>query len=356
MSIKLYTGLQGSGKSYEVVSVVILGALRDGRRVISNIAGLNYEVMRRILIEEGTEPANIGTLVQVSHADIEKVNFFRMDTDDQTGTETFIQGGDLVTLDEIWRFWEKDSQVTARQQNFFRMHRHMLHPDSGMSCEIVLISQDVMDVCRKIRSVVEKTYVMTKHTEMGTDKHYRVDIYSRAKFTMGRTEPLNSLQKSYNPKYFECYKSHSAGGDVVDPKEVSVDKRGSIWSKPIFKYGIPLALLPLIPSAYFLWHFFHPKPVDVQAAQTATTQSQSVSGVPVPHDRVQPEINQSWRIVGFYTKNSSTVFMITDAGGQFRQLVNPPNYQFLGQGASVELPEGGFATSWTQINKQKGPI
>lgn len=353
MAIKLYTGLQGSGKSYEVVSVVILGALRDGRRVISNIAGLNYEVMRAILIEEGTDPANIGTLLQVSHADIEKSNFFRSDTDDQTKTETFIQGGDVVVLDEIWRFWEKDSAVTSRQQNFFRMHRHMLHPDSGMSCEIVLISQDVMDVCRKIRSVVEKTYVMTKHTEMGTDKHYRVDIYSRAKFTPGRTEPLNSLQKSYNPKYFECYKSHSAGGDVLDPKEVSVDKRGSIWSKPIFKYGIPIALLPIIPASYFLWHFLHPvKPVVEPFNQFQQTNSSSSKAQHGKSDQT-PETNEHWRILGFYAKELGITFVITD-GSSIRYLVNPPNFQFIGQGASVELPEGGFATTWTALNIQKG--
>jgi zona occludens toxin len=38
MAIKVYVGLMGSGKSYEVVSNVIVPALGRGRRVISNIA------------------------------------------------------------------------------------------------------------------------------------------------------------------------------------------------------------------------------------------------------------------------------------------------------------------------------
>ena len=42
----------GSGKTFEVVSVVILGALRDGRRVISNIAGLNYDYYREIRLRK----------------------------------------------------------------------------------------------------------------------------------------------------------------------------------------------------------------------------------------------------------------------------------------------------------------
>lgn len=344
MSIKLYTGLQGSGKSYEVVSVVILGSLREGRRVVSNIAGLNYEAMRALLVEEGIEPANVGTLLQVQHEDVVKANFFRTDTDEVTRTETIIQGGDVVVLDEIWRFWEKDSQVTARQQNFMRMHRHMLHPDSGLSCEIVLISQDHMDVCRKIRAVVEKTYVMTKHTELGSDKHYRVDIFSRAKFT-AKTEPLNSLQKSYDAKFFPLYKSHSAGGDVVDPKERSVDRRGNIFSRKIFIYGIPFSVLLVIPAVIFLYRHFNP--AKAQVAPVAAV-------APASGKKASEEVTTAWRVVGHFTKDGGVNFIIENAAGDVRHLVNPPRFQFLGMGSSVELPEGGFATSWTSFKKAGG--
>jgi zona occludens toxin len=354
MSIKLYTGLQGSGKSYEVVSVVILGALREGRRVISNIAGLDYVAMRAMLVEEGTEAANVGTLVQVHHDDIQKANFFRTDTDNETKTETFIAGGDVVVLDEIWRFWEKDSQVTTRQQNFFRMHRHMLHPDSGLSCEIVLISQDHMDVCRKIRAVVEKTYVMTKHTELGTTKYYRVDIFSRAKFTKS-TEPLNSLQKAYNEKYFPLYKSHSAGGDVIDPKEVSIDKRGNIFSRPIIKYGIPLALLPMLPAFYFLWHWLHPTPqkADIKTTQPSQIATLHPASAPIAAPTLRPETAAEWRVVGNYSGKSNMTFVVQNAAGQVRFLQNPPNYKLTALTQEVELPEGGFATSFASVSGSK---
>ena len=43
MAINAYTGLMGSGKTYEVVSSVVLPALLKGRRVVSNIEGLDYE-------------------------------------------------------------------------------------------------------------------------------------------------------------------------------------------------------------------------------------------------------------------------------------------------------------------------
>ncbi|MBJ3095365.1 hypothetical protein JGB36_23440 [Salmonella enterica subsp. enterica serovar Derby] len=43
MAINLYVGLQGAGKSYESVKSVVLPALAQGQRVVSNIEGLDSE-------------------------------------------------------------------------------------------------------------------------------------------------------------------------------------------------------------------------------------------------------------------------------------------------------------------------
>jgi len=368
MAIKLYTGIQGSGKSYEVVTVVILGALREGRRIVSNIAGLNYEAMREILIAEGQTSDSIGTIHQVDHEDVIKLKFWRNDTDKTDDPEITIQPGDVLILDEIWRFWENRSSVTERQQNFFRMHRHMVHPDLGFTCEIVLITQDVSDVCTKIRAVVEKTFVMSKHTELGTDKFYRVTIYSRAKWS-ARTEPLNIFQRKYNPELFKLYKSHSTNTGEVQAKERSIDKRGNIWSRPAIKYGIPFSLLLLLPSIYFLLHFFNPdrlldksaSAVGVDEEFISSEKSNSPPGIPLTKENInaqilansQPEISDAWRVVGFYDQTGTMIFIIENASGVVRQLIDPPKYKMIGFGASVELPEGGFATTWTKFASSK---
>lgn len=65
MSIKAYVGRMGSGKTYEVVSVVILGALRRGRRVITNIAGIDFQACSDLLVAEGIDPDKIGRIVMV---------------------------------------------------------------------------------------------------------------------------------------------------------------------------------------------------------------------------------------------------------------------------------------------------
>lgn len=347
MAIKLYTGIQGSGKSYEVVTVVILGALREGRRIVSNIAGLNFDAMRALLIDEGCLPEVIGSILQVEHEDVEKPNFWRNDTDSQTDSETIIQPGDVVILDEIWRFWESRSSVTMRQQNFFRMHRHMVHPTLGFTCEVVLITQDVSDVCTKIRAVVEKTFVMTKHTELGSDKHYRVDVYSRAKIT-GRTAPLNSFQRRYNPNYFKLYKSHSTNDGDIQAKEKSIDKRGNIWQKPIIKFGVPLSILVFGSSFYFLWKFFHPvEVVRPEIASSVISANAVASQQAITHESSVPVVSVSWRVLGWFYSGDSLVVSLQGEAGNTRFIHNPPTFKIEGRDLTVLLPEGGFATSYS---------
>src|SRR3990167_5739314 len=106
MSIKCYGGRMGSGKTYEVVSMVILGALRSGRRVVSNIVGLNYDEMVLALAEEGVSADKVGELVTISHDDVFAPEFWL--TDENAPTERpshVLRPGDLLGLDEIWRFW-----------------------------------------------------------------------------------------------------------------------------------------------------------------------------------------------------------------------------------------------------------
>jgi len=370
VSLKLYTGIMGSGKTYEVVSEVILNSLRQGRRVVSNIAGLDIKEFTIILQSEGVPLEAIGELVLVTHAQVLNPQFWLTDTDDLssrisgfiasvTGEKIpCIRAGDVVCLDEIWRFWngfstkdEDGKKRPDRVMNFFRMHRQMPDPESGLTCEIVLITQDPQDASRQVRGVVETIYCMTKLTALGMDKLYRVDIYAR-KITRS---PLRSIQRSYNPKYFPLYASHSqkkeGGADAV---EQSVDKRGNLFANPIYKYGIPLALLPIIPAFIFLWRMFHPAPPVEE-----TSAPVSIAGAPAQNSTVnnQPEVNLTWRVVGVYNSGAVLTFIIQSNTGEVRQLIDPPNFQQLGFGYSVELPEGGFATSWTRFNQtDKGLI
>lgn len=348
MPIKAYVGLPRHGKSYEVVTEVILPALRQGRRVVSNIAGLNQEAFNNILFAEGFTPDKIGQIISIDHEQVLKPDFFRTDEDDKTGTETFIQPGDLLALDEIWRFWKKRGIVPERHLNFFRMHGHFTHPATGLTCEVCLITQSIRDVNENIRDVVAETFQMVKNTKLGSDTSYIVHIFQRG--STSKTDFIRTLPpRFYKPEFFVLYKSHSQRkeGDAV-AVEANPDKRGSILQGAFFKFGIPFALLMFLPAGYFIYKFFNPA-----GAPAAVAGAPAVAGASAPaaSSRPRPAVVESWRVVGNFLNAGKRVFIIENISGAIRLLVNPPLFQVVGSESAVELPEGGFAVSWVAFQK-----
>ena len=96
MSINAYVGLMGSGKSYEVVSSVIVNALKNGRDVVTNINGINYEAIVEFLLETTTlEPKEIGKIVHIELKDGIPNNFYP----DYENKQNIVKYGDLLCID-----------------------------------------------------------------------------------------------------------------------------------------------------------------------------------------------------------------------------------------------------------------
>lgn len=338
MAIKAYVGRMGSGKSFEVVSNVIVPALARGRRVVSNIAGLNYDAIKEFLVASGTPEGGVGELVNIAHDDVTKPGFWRTDKDDEEGVDPVIQPGDLIALDEIWRFFEGFAKPSERCMNFFRMHRHFTHPVSGVACDVAIITQDVNDIGRKVKSVVEETYRMEKHTAIGSTKRYRIDIFKGASVTKNKF--LRSLQRSYDAKYFPLYSSHSQKKEgAADAVEENIDDRGNILKGALFKVVLPAGLLVLIFVVYWLWHFFHPTPKDADKKRPDKPAAEVSQAKP----ETPPE--SEWRIVGYYVESGNQGFYISD-GSRRRILLNPPVYKITGFSAETFLPNGDPVTTW----------
>lgn len=355
MAIKVYTGLMGSGKTYEVVSEVILGALRKGRRVVSNIAGLDFEAMKALLLEDGHSEGAIGSLVTVDHSAVMEPNFWRTDKDQALGIEAFIQPGDLVALDETWRFWDGFGMYDAdrkkrpdRVMNFFRMHRHFTHPDTGIACDIAFITQDVMDLNRSVRAVVEETYRMTKLNAVGMSKRYRVDVFQSCKVNK---KPLRSIQRSYNPRYFGLYSSHSQKkeGDA-DAKEINIDDRGNLLKGVFFKVILPLGIPVFALAVWMISGFFNQgKKPEGAASEQAKADEKSVvkdhAAADKSHHADKPEVSQEWRVVGWYKADSSLRVLLSD-GVVSRWVTDPPAFKMSAMTFELVLPDGSVATSY----------
>jgi zona occludens toxin len=328
MSIKAYTGRMGSGKTYEVVSVVILGALRSGRRVVSNIAGLDYGAMRSYLLKDGVIPEKIGTLESVAHDAVLDPFFWRTDdsyvekkksrapVDESESHEPFLRAGDLLVLDEVWRFWEGFSarDMPGRVMNFFRMHRHFVHPETGVTCDVALITQDILDIARRIRVVIEETYYMEKHVLLGMNNHYRVDVYSGTRLS---SVPVRSFQRTYDPDFFVFYNSHSQkqeGG--TDAVEVNIDGRGNILKGWFFRIVIPLSVIVLFFSIYYVWGFFSrpaTKSLPDNKGKVQNPVTSSPVSVPssrvnlIPKDKISELLSTSIPRLAYYSKSGSIV-------------------------------------------------
>ena len=346
MSIKAYVGRMGSGKTYEVASLVIYRALASGRRVVSNIAGLDIEAYKELMRAEGIAEDGIGHLVQVSHDDVVKPEFWRTDKDEAEGVQSVIQPGDLVALDEIWRFWEgfAGRKMPDRVMNFYRMHRHFTHAETGTACDVAIITQDVLDIARKVRAVIEETYRMEKLTAIGSTTRYRVDIFQGTRISR---KPLRSLQRSYDPRFFPLYSSHSQkkAGDA-DAVEENIDQRGNLLKGALFKVVLPVGLVVFFGAIYLVVAFFNPKPKDIKPAAPEAKAAGIEKQGQVSHAKPSVDVSEEWRAAGYFVTPSGVgVYLIDER--RARVLHNPPSYRLVGSEVETFLPSGEAVAPWS---------
>ena len=129
MTTYAYVGLPGSGKSYSVVENQILPALKQGRRVVTNIP-LHVHKIRAL---PGLEDAQIVEFP----LDAVKAEPHRMNE--------FVTPGSLFVLDEAMRLWpagEKVNKVPDEFKFLLSEHRHQVDA-KGNATQIVIVIQDL---------------------------------------------------------------------------------------------------------------------------------------------------------------------------------------------------------------------
>lgn len=276
MAIIAYTGVMGSGKTYEAVKSAAMTALKSGRRVVTNISGFNYELIRDFL-----GPLSDGELLQpekvlvINSKRISEPHFF---FDPDIEADSIVKAGDLVLLDEVWAFWGVDTKLSDEHKKFFRMHRHYTELGTGTSCDLVLMIQDLTSLNRFIRGVLESSFKFTKLKSLGLSSGYRVEIYEGSKQTKA-TLASASVNK-YDKRIFPLYSSY----DGEQGKERTVDARQNLLRNPWFLSVMVLAVLAVIPTS---WLFFD----KVQDMRSGGRASPSTSKSPVvAHKASSPSV------------------------------------------------------------------
>lgn len=338
MAINVYCGLQGSGKSFEVVSSVILDAVMHGRRVVTNVAGIDEDRIHEYLVNKrDADPQKLGAIVHVQNDRISQACFFP--DEEKPELEAVIKGGDLVAIDEAWRFWGTDcGKLSHEHMQFFRMHRHYVHPDTAVCCDVVLMTQDITGLHRSVKNVVEYTFKMHKHKSLGLASAYRVEIYEGWKCN-SKTQ-IDRRQKTYDKEIFPLYQSYTGGQGT----ETAIDKRQNIFAnKTLWAYAAGFVCLMAI-CGISLWKFFHPVTAKNDApANTNATPAASASA-PVKPIHEKPTFSEVWRISGSYSVGTDRWIVLSDGAGRLR--LESPSV-FTSGAAAIGEVDGERVTTWS---------
>jgi zona occludens toxin len=368
MSIHAITGVMGSGKSHEAIKEKVATALAadDTRRVVTNIEGLNYEAIAEY-VKKSLD--NIKSrLVSVTYERVAEPKFWY---DPESGvSDSIVQPGDLVVLDEMWRYFNRGAKLPDDAMRFFRMHRHYADATTGQTCDVVLINQAMRGIHQDIRDVIEVQFNCRKMKSLGLSKFYQVFVIEG-----NDRKPSHDFKRKYDAKVFPLYSSYS----VKDAKE-SVDKRQSALSTGFFRIVIPGALLGICAGAYGLYNYFDSMgkvdPLTGKPLASATTPSASPSApvatgpAPVSAPAAAPGATppapastgplggsvDGWRIVARYSVGSLPVVVLVDEKGRYRSLTTA-DYAFgaASNDLTIKPPkDDSRLTTWATYAKTGG--
>lgn len=336
MPINIYTGLMRSGKSYEVVSEVILAAIAAGRRVVTNVDGISNDLVRAYVAEKQNLSLDVlGEVVHVTNQDVFKPDFFPY-YDDVKGshTDTIVQPGDLVCIDEAWRFWPDAGVVIHKNhKSFFLEHGHFTNEKTGVACDLVLMIQDMGTLNRFIKRVVAFNFRTHKKVSLGLGSVYSVVMFEGAK--QSKATQIGSWVRKYNKEVFPLYSSFKGG---ADGKTVNVDKRQNIFSAKKLWIGVFVVAALWIFGGYFAWSFFNPKPKQVAVApvvpNTAVKVTKAGAG---PSSSPSNELES--RLAGF----------VTIDGVRYIAVVTGARYTYF----SPSQLEGVYPTQYVMVDGQR---
>lgn len=360
MAINAYTGLMGSGKSYEVVSEVILSAILAGRDVVTNIAGVDESAIHDYLVElHSSDRAKLGHVRHVANDDVMAPGFFP--DEDEPGRASVVKGGDLVAIDEAWRFWATGEKISREHMQFFRMHRHYVHPVTSVACDVAMMVQSITDMNRSIRAVVELTCVMTKLKTIGLNKSYRVDMYEGGKTQ--KSAKFETYVKRYDKRIYPLYQSYTGGVG----KESAIDSRQNVFKNPRLWFVV-VGMVLLFGGCLWLFSFVYHRQVDKNSvgkspaapaggASSVAPGTASVSPVgQVPVSGAAASTRSTMRVAGEVWLHGERWVLVVDDVGAVRY-ENPA--AFVGRGVfMVGSIEGQRVATWTgaPVQVQAKPV
>lgn len=323
MSIQALVGLPGHGKSYSAVELFILTAVKEGRKILTNIP-LNIDELSAEFPEYDFE--NDFRFIDLAEWKEKPAQYWE--------DKNVFQPSALYLLDELWRIWPsglKTNAIPAHQLSFIKEHRHNID-ESGREPDIVLVTQNLSDIANAIRDMVETTIVCTKLTAVGKKNSFRRDYYQGV--VKGFKGPASSFIRAdqlckYQPTVYRFYKSHTKAAGNVQQIDNSGVVNATIFGSFKFKMGVVVFVLLIGLFTYSVIHTKQgidkytnkPQPPTEQP-QTATP---SVAGL-APNAQTQlsppppPKESTRFKLVGRYISGQVIKFYLVTDGTKTRRI------------------------------------
>jgi zona occludens toxin len=346
MAITTYNGPPGAGKSYAMISQVLVPGVAAGRRVVTNISGVMPDKVIDYCRKKWPD-AELGEVVLFDGSQAKLPGFFPTE---ETGDDaTFIKGGDLLIFDE-WRltFSNRGPVGSVDLEPFLRWHRHLVD-DKGRATDVVIGTQLITDIHRDFRGLVEGSFKFRKLSAVGLKSAYQWDAFD------GHLQPKGEGVSKGNGKYkkeiFALYKSYDTD---AEGKELNTDKRRSLWSASVFAI-IGGVVLMFVLGGWGVAHFFIAG--DAQAAQPS-----GPSGAPLPSgapaiyaaNTSMARPKSPYRIVGSLDGLNGVRVVLSDDKGSVR-VVSPDGFDFDGGRPIYGVLDGQAVVADDRLNATAAP-
>lgn len=338
MAISVYTGPPGSGKTFALVSKPIVESVKSGRRVVTNIAGVSNDRVRRYVREKfNITEDRLGAILAVTREELSGPDAF---PDEQRSDDhTIVKAGDRVIIDEWAMIFPPHGTQPNNIEGFLRWHRHLVD-DQGRACDVIIATQDISDIARKYRGTVERSMHFKNLKSIGLAKGYVADLYEGHR--QRRQDKYKTVNGRYRPEIFALYQSYETEGEAV---EENADDRSSIFTRTTMIFGVG-GLLAFVLALYFAFRFFDPSRFK-EDRPTPSTISRTTALRPVPVR------TSGLRIVGHVIADDGVRVLLTDDKGLVR-LVRPEGFRFDGGRPVSGIFEGQEVVAGDRVYVETG--
>lgn len=190
-------GKPGGGKSYEAVKNHIIPAIKDGRRIVTNLplqiehfVAVFGEQVRDLIVIVEYDYHNYG-----SQKPFSKIEDWleHQDWKNEKGQ------GVLFAIDEAHLSLPcgKGGPDLTKVLEFLSMHRHY-------GFDVLLITQNFKKIHRDIRDMIQLVYRCIKKSMFGQDDEYIIKVHEGC-----TTQVVNTDERAYESFVFKFYKSHT---------------------------------------------------------------------------------------------------------------------------------------------------